>query len=60
MLEIVLIGLAIFSIVKIILFIKLSDLFLVKHTKRNKDKLIEINDDTQLDDARKYKRDYFK
>lgn len=60
MLERVLIGLAIFSIVKVIIFIKLSDIFLSKKVKNDNDNIIEISDDVQIDESTKYKRDYFK
>ncbi|KHD45200.1 hypothetical protein ACVRZD_03300 [Streptococcus hongkongensis] len=60
MFELALIGLALFSIVKIVALIKLSDIYFIKGKPKNNDDIVELSDDSQLDESTKYKRDYFK
>ncbi|MGT2933016.1 hypothetical protein [Streptococcus catagoni] len=62
MLKLVIIGLAVFSVIKIILFIKISDIFLPKIKKKNSHAAAEdthFKDDQDCSPAEKEKRDYF-
>ncbi|CAM4216043.1 hypothetical protein [Streptococcus penaeicida] len=60
-LEAVLVGLAIFSLGKIFLFIKLSDKFLPKVAKKASKKTYYLKKgDQKISPAQKFKRDYFR
>ncbi len=64
MLHYVIIGLVLFSIIKIIAFIKVADIYFPKiekdATKQNKNDSVSEDNFSKLDEAQKYKRDYFK
>ncbi|MGT2958084.1 hypothetical protein A9Q68_00635 [Streptococcus bovimastitidis] len=59
-LEAVLVGFALFSIGKIIFFIKLSDKFLPKPGKKSSKTYYLKRGDQKISPAQKFKRDYFR